>query len=118
MERAKPAEIFSRFLEAHVFADNPNNVGLLLDPLRSGTRFCHQILRPQFYNCDRFPSAVFRLERLLGDQRVSLEKLTETLPQRTGAVSMNNAHPRNVCESCIIEKFIDALRGLFDRRTD
>jgi hypothetical protein len=41
MKRAKPAEILSRFLEAHVFAYNPNNVGLLLDPLRSGTRFRH-----------------------------------------------------------------------------
>src|SRR5260370_20436410 len=95
MERAKPAEILSRFLEAHVFADNPNNVGLLLDPLRSGTRFRHWTLGSQFYNRDGFAAALFSLERLFGDQRVSLEKLAKPLAQPAGAVAVNDADPGN-----------------------
>src|ERR1700730_8935414 len=43
VERAKPAEILARFLKADVFAHNPNDVGLLLDPLRSAACFSHRI---------------------------------------------------------------------------
>src|SRR5260370_34155166 len=99
MESAKPAEILSRFLEAHVFAYNPNNVGLLLDPLRSGTRFRHWTLASQFYNRARFAAALFSLERLSRDERMSLEELAKPLAQRAGAVAVEDADPGNVRKS-------------------
>ena len=70
MERAEPAEIFAGFLQANVFADNPNNVGLLLDSLRSGTRFRHFDLGAQFYNRHRFAAAVFAFKTLIGHERM------------------------------------------------
>src|SRR5216683_2881109 len=118
MERAKPAEILSRFREAQVFAYNPNNVGLLLDPLRSGTSLRHWTLGSQFYNRDGFAAALFSLERLSRDERMSLEELTESFSQGSGAVAVNDADPGNVCKGRIVKKFIHALGCLFDRRTD
>ena len=77
VERAKPAEILASFLEADVFADNPNDVGLLLDPFGSGTRFRHFDLRAQFYNRDGFAAAFFAFETLICYQGMSFQKLPE-----------------------------------------
>jgi len=70
VERAEPAEILTGLLEAHIFADNPNNVGLLLDSLRSGTCFRHFDLGAQFYNRHGFAAAVFAFKTLIRHERM------------------------------------------------
>src|ERR1700738_1404922 len=114
MERTKTAEIFAGFLEAHIFAHNPNNVGLLLDPLGSRTSFGHLTLGPQFYDCDRFPASVFCFEGLFGDQGMSFEKFTESFPERAGAVAVDDANPGNAREGGVVEKLVDALGCFLD----
>jgi hypothetical protein len=43
MERAKTGEILARLFEAHVFADDADDVRLLLYTIRETSRFCHRI---------------------------------------------------------------------------
>lgn len=74
MERTKSAEILTGLLEAHIFADNPHYIGLLLNPFRCGTCFRHFDLGAQFYNRHGLAAAVFRFEGLAFDERMSPEE--------------------------------------------
>ena len=61
MERAAAAEILAGLLQGDVFANNPNNVGLLFHSFGDRSSFCH-FLRTQFYNGDGSSSVVFGSE--------------------------------------------------------
>src|SRR5882724_73814 len=77
-----------------------------------------EVLCSQFYDSDRFATAIFGFGRNFPYQRVRGQKLGETFAQRAGAVAVDYAHLLAICQGCLVEKLVDAVGGFFDGRTD
>lgn len=69
MKWTQAAEILAGFLQADVFAHNPNDIGLLFYALGNGSGFGHR-LWAQFYNRNCFSAAFLGLKRRFRDKRL------------------------------------------------
>ena len=72
----------------------------------------------QFNDSNRVATAISGFGANRFDQRMRPQKLGEAAAERACAVAVDQAHLGRTCERCLIEKFIDAARGFFDRASD
>src|SRR6266404_5570456 len=71
-------------------------------------------LRLKFHDGNRLSSVLLGLKRMFLNQRMRSKELADPFAERASAVAVNDPDSSFVRQSCIVQEFVQPVRGFFD----